>query len=101
MALGLRTNITRIGTVPSIPAQVGSPGVAWAQCYNTFYARNLQVFLKSCNCIYPWKSFPALFNVCEKAGAYPEWSNFQVLHSRVGSLPYSQILDKAEKVCQG
>ncbi len=37
----------------------------------------------------------------EKAGAYTEWSTFQVLNSRASPWTYTQALDQARKVYQG
>jgi len=67
-----------------------------AHCYITFYDCNLQIFvIRHSTC--PRKAFTAKSNVCEHVWSLPECSSFQSLHSRVGSLPYPQILDYARK----
>jgi hypothetical protein len=36
----------------------------WAQCYETFYGRNLRYFVISLSvCL--WEAFPTYYNVCE------------------------------------
>ncbi len=70
------------------------------QCYKTFFARNLYIFVIS-QSVCPWQAFPAQSNVCRQGRSLPELSTFQVLHSRVGSWPHPQVLDNVGIVCQG
>ncbi len=57
-----------------------------------FYGCNLQIYVMTWN-VCPWQAFPALSHACRYDWSLPEWSTFQMLYSRVGSLPYPQTLD--------
>ncbi len=45
-----------------------------AQCYQTFYVRNLRKFVIS-QSVCHWQAFPAQPNVCEKGWSLLKWSN--------------------------
>ncbi len=67
----------------------------WGRCQKTFYGRKLRLFIIS-QSICPWQAFPAQSNVQSQ----PERSDFQVLHSRIGSWPHPQTLDQAGEALQ-
>ncbi len=80
----LQTLNLRGNMLDSLPMQFRGRNFARCQCYNTFYVRNLRIFIIS-QSVCHWKAFPIMSNACELwQEPSLEWSTWKMLHS--GSL---------------